>query len=725
MTSFGGTGNDDLVGHEGTDLLWGDDGDDFLKGNEGDDTLRGEAGNDILRGDEGEDWLVGGDGNDELYGDAGADELLGQNGNDILDGGTNNDLLYAGDGDDTLRGDAGSDHLYGHGGDDLLDAGSDQAADVLTGGKGLDEFVVVGSIGSGSVDAVTDRAGFETYDGFDGKLTALAELNGDVLTITGMPGDDKIQIFRRNGQSEFEVKSEHESLGTFSTAAISEIVINGGDGDDLIDNVTNSIVRMRVNGGAGEDIIYGGDGADILNGGSHGDKIWGGDGEDTLLGEAGNDELFGEDDDDILRGGDGDDRIWGGRDHDVLVGGDGDDRLYGQDGNDKLYGQGGVDFVFGQAGDDFLASGTDGRKDTLTGGHGFDTFFGSEGNTEIEDIEGSEESVTLSEQEPLRSSPVFEEQSAQVELVGDVLDGSSDSVTFNKLLQTLRDDILQIRFQNLVLLRLHDSTVVFKSTTLNGQTSYDFAGRFLADEPATSISIAVAAGLGVLDTQQSAIDIINGQKRIRPNNANPPGVYPNLASGEKPSLNTILNTYQVASEERRIPGGIVAQVIGLDTPVTDTEADMLETLGVHSGIAGLWEFQSIRDLAFEVSEIVFPQDSPNSAIPGQTVGDDGHRDAFRHAFWSALLTLRYGAEWTEAFTNAHEGGIGNPAAKEAMDLYNNSQGIGIAQSVAFIGGDYSFPTLQSQLAQAITAEITNGTLVVIGVPQEKLTVNQC
>ncbi len=207
---YGGTGDDTLNGHGGNDSLWGDAGDDSLLGGAGDDLLRGQDGNDTIRGEAGDDWLVGGDGDDTLHGDAGIDELLGQDGNDILNGGADNDFIWGAAGDDTIRGNAGSDRLnggsgndqifgnegrdiirgdggddtlrggdgdddlfglggtdtiFGEAGDDLLDAGGDVAADVLTGGSGLDRFVVLGNIGSTSVDVVTDLEDSETING--------------------------------------------------------------------------------------------------------------------------------------------------------------------------------------------------------------------------------------------------------------------------------------------------------------------------------------------------------------------------------------------------------------------------------------------------------------------------------------------------------------------------------------------------------------------------------
>ena len=61
------------------------------------------------------------------------------------------------------------------------------------------------------------------------------------------------------------------------------------------------------------------------------------------------------------------------------------------------------------------------------------------------------------------------------------------------------------------------------------------------------------------------------------------------------------------------------------------------------------------------------------------VGQDDPRDAFRHTFWNGAMTgelrsTRAAARWA----NAHEAAPGNPAARRAMDLFNNERGRRIA-----------------------------------------------
>jgi hypothetical protein len=53
---------------------------------------------------------------------------------------------------------------------------------------------------------------------------------------------------------------------------------------------------------------------------------------------------------------------------------------------------------------------------------------------------------------------------------------------------------------------------------------------------------------------------------------------------------------------------------------------------------------------------------------------DGLPDAFRHVYWNARLTQRFGPEWTRRFTTAHERLPSADPVPVAMDLHNNELG---------------------------------------------------
>jgi hypothetical protein len=63
---------------------------------------------------------------------------------------------------------------------------------------------------------------------------------------------------------------------------------------------------------------------------------------------------------------------------------------------------------------------------------------------------------------------------------------------------------------------------------------------------------------------------------------------------------------------------------------------------------------------------------------------DNDRDAFRHAYWNALMTLEFGEESAERVATAHEAlpdETSHDTRAEAMDLYNNQVGREIAVSL--------------------------------------------
>ncbi|MEZ5585268.1 MAG: hypothetical protein R3F37_23205 [Candidatus Competibacteraceae bacterium] len=101
----------------------------------------------------------------------------------------------------------------------------------------------------------------------------------------------------------------------------------------------------------------------------------------------------------------------------------------------------------------------------------------------------------------------------------------------------------------------------------------------------------------------------------------------------------------------------------------------------------------------------FPPGEEGDSQYATWVNNDGQRDAFRHAYWNALMTDRLGVEFTEAFTTAHEGAPGNPADREAMDLYNNKLGRRIAEDNPNASDE--------ELAQLVYEAVQNGEAIVI------------
>lgn len=171
----------------------------------------------------------------------------------------------------------------------------------------------------------------------------LGVVNGGVLTINAgslaenrkyFNTDDFGESFWLYGDSG-EVAIEFD--GWYKTYSnINKVVIDLGDGDDMLDASRLSGVFVDVRGGAGDDVILLGDG---------GGHVRGEDGNDTITVMSGNTGT-------ILDGGAGKDKLTGAAGDDTLIGGSGNDRLYGNAGADSLEGGSGADQLRGGAGND-------------------------------------------------------------------------------------------------------------------------------------------------------------------------------------------------------------------------------------------------------------------------------------------------------------------------------------------------------------------------------------
>ncbi|WP_420179174.1 WXG100 family type VII secretion target [Paenarthrobacter sp. TA1.8] len=162
----------------------------------------------------------------------------------------------------------------------------------------------------------------------------------------------------------------------------------------------------------------------------------------------------------------------------------------------------------------------------------------------------------------------------------------------------------------------------------------------------------------------------------------------------QPTPEEILDQYQVSdAETTNWPGDWDPLRFVVDQKVvTEKEAELLNGLGPFE----LNAFKGIHDDAFSVADERFPSEDRN----------DDQNDAFRHAYWNALMVKEYGADWAEDYATAHEQLPGNPAPREAMDLYNNEVG----RNVAIANPDAS----AEELADLIEDAVNNGDTVVVG-----------
>jgi hypothetical protein len=192
-------------------------------------------------------------------------------------------------------------------------------------------------------------------------------------------------------------------------------------------------------------------------------------------------------------------------------------------------------------------------------------------------------------------------------------------------------------------------------------------------------------------------------------------VAPANATRPRPDLRQIERDYQTATDATTeyhprmwaLPVGVPF----VDSHhITQTEGRLLDRLSVQRGLLGEQAFSDIANRAAHVADLRYPTPSPvpESIPPGQGRRwreNDGHRDAFRHAYWNALMTHEFGEPWARQFATAHEGLPANPSNREAMDLYNNEVGRQIAVAHPNATPD--------QLADLVQQAVTEGRAVVI------------
>ena len=304
----------------------------------GDDTVTLLSSGSVY-GDDGFDTINGSGQDDSLYGGAGSDSILGFGGTDLIDGGMGWNILIGGLGIDILMGGAdsdifqwnagdGFDFITGNGGEDYIDAngaaGGLNQFDVMRYGtaylmnyngdfnSGFEaDGVPTSNFFSGANSAAT--ANVEDLSGinvqrlafyFSGSTTAAVTVNGsiadNVLTIGASPLDPTLQIisglpydFRMTGPVDPTLNTltvqglaGNDVITVEDSAlAITEVVINGGDGNDLLTGA-NQII-----GGAGNDTLQGGLGNDSLDGGAGDNLFLLSGGDDTLVGGTGFDNL--------------------------------------------------------------------------------------------------------------------------------------------------------------------------------------------------------------------------------------------------------------------------------------------------------------------------------------------------------------------------------------------------------------------------------------------------
>ena len=173
----------------------------------------------------------------------------------------------------------------------------------------------------------------------------------------------------------------------------------------------------------------------------------------------------------------------------------------------------------------------------------------------------------------------------------------------------------------------------------------------------------------------------------------------------RPRIRTILSEYQVTDDPGGMlhnwtPSGFNGWLVGkFGSPIenlTFHEGEMLNSLGPFE----LMAMSSFREEAFDVADDRYPSTSTEEPQ------NNDHNDAFRHAYWSALMAFNIGLDFAEEYTISHERIPGNEPEREAMDLYNNEVGRSIVER--------NPRASECDLAGLVASALDSGGLLVIG-----------
>ena len=207
----------------------------------------------------------------------------------FLFGGVGNDTLRGGQGDDSLNGGAGNDPMFGGLGNDTLNGGA--GIDGMIGQEGDDTFVIVSGAEHLGTESMNGGADFDV-------IRFISGVNGDKLILTNNVVDvEQVVIVTPAGSAagttalEVNAAAAADALEIIGNNGVNKLTGTAFD-DSLTGNGGNDILI----GGAGNDTLLGGAGADNLQGGIDndvirlaaatefivGELINGGDGDDIL-----------------------------------------------------------------------------------------------------------------------------------------------------------------------------------------------------------------------------------------------------------------------------------------------------------------------------------------------------------------------------------------------------------------------------------------------------------
>jgi Ca2+-binding RTX toxin-like protein len=247
-----------------------------------------------------------------LLGGLGNDRLIGSSGRDVVFGGDGNDTALMGDGDDSYFWNPGDDNdsVDGQGGYDGLVFSGANIGEIITIAANEAHVTFSRDVAAVSLDlAGVESIDFAALGGAD--TVSIRDLSGtDVETVNvhlGLPGGagdgqvDTVVIDGTNLDDVIFVVSDADGLTVIGLGyqivitgfeAHDRLIINGLDGNDVIDASGLLGVGVTLDGGAGDDVLLGGWGNDLLLGGADDDVLVGGAGLDLLDGGTGTNILI-------------------------------------------------------------------------------------------------------------------------------------------------------------------------------------------------------------------------------------------------------------------------------------------------------------------------------------------------------------------------------------------------------------------------------------------------
>jgi VCBS repeat-containing protein len=219
-------------------------------------------------------------------------EQVGTESADVLEGTILNDHLIGLGGDDTLNGGGGSDVLEGGAGNDMLSGGAGSDTYVYNLGDGADSIIDSVSAAARWYGAEKNTLNFGA--GITAGMIAARLDNGTRIVSLDLGNGDVVQIGTDEVLAVQTLQFADGSALAMDTLLQQQgLIVQGGDGADVLAGADVNGYANRLSGGGGDDVLRGGAGADTLTGGDGNDTLLGGAGDDILAGGAGNDVLDG------------------------------------------------------------------------------------------------------------------------------------------------------------------------------------------------------------------------------------------------------------------------------------------------------------------------------------------------------------------------------------------------------------------------------------------------